>query len=96
MRSGNPSGAAASAAIAQRSRFRFPHDPPSRRVGDHRKIPVDVRVIAATHRDLYETISAGTFRADLFDRLSVFSINLLPLRERRSDIPHITDSAAAD
>ena len=62
-----------------------------RRVGDHREIPVDVRVIAATNRDLDETISAGTFRDDLFDRLSVFSITLKPLRERRSDIPHITD-----
>lgn len=67
-----------------------------RRVGDHREIPVDVRVIAATNRDVYEPISAGTFREDLFDRLSVFSITLPPLRERRSDIPHITDSAAAD
>ena len=44
-----------------------------------------------SNRDHYETISAGTFREDLFDRLSVFSITWPPLRERRSDIPHITD-----
>ena len=62
-----------------------------RRVGDHREIPIDVRVIAATNRDLYETISAGTFREDLFDRLAAYSITWPPLRERRSDIPDITD-----
>ena len=81
----DPSEVAASAAIAH-SGFRT-----IRRVGDHREIPVEVRVIAAPNRDLDETISAGTFREDLFYRLSVFSITLPPLRERLSDIPHITD-----
>ncbi|MBC7819132.1 MAG: sigma 54-interacting transcriptional regulator [Planctomycetaceae bacterium] len=46
-----------------------------RRVGDHREIPVDIHVIAATNRDLHKAISAGTFREDLSDRLAVFSIS---------------------
>lgn len=62
-----------------------------RPVGAHDEIPIDARVIAATNRDLKQMSQDGSFREDLFYRVSVIPINLPPLRERSEDIPDLVD-----
>ena len=64
------------------------------RLGGDESIPVDVRIISATHRVLEEEIDSGNFRADLFYRLRVVTVDIAPLRERREDIPVLASAFA--
>jgi two-component system, NtrC family, response regulator HydG len=65
------------------------------RVGTSRTLPIDVRVIAATHQDLEQMVETGRFRADLYFRLKVFQIRIPPLRDRSEDIPALAAAAVA-
>ncbi len=62
-----------------------------RRVGGHADITVDVRVVAATHRDLEKLVASGRFREDLYFRLNVVPVEVPPLRERPDDVPRLAE-----
>ncbi len=66
-----------------------------RRLGDSKDLHVDVRIVAATHRDLAAEVKAGRFREDLFYRINVLHVAIPPLRERREDIPLLIDHFVA-
>jgi DNA-binding NtrC family response regulator len=78
-------------AVAQAMLLRFLQDHAIERLGGRERIALDVRVIAATNRDLEEDVRRGTFRQDLLHRLDVVSLRLPPLRRRREDVPALID-----
>jgi len=77
--------------LIQLKLLRFLQEREYQRVGESTTRKADVRVITATHRDLYQMVRRGEFREDLFFRLKVFPINLPPLRERKGDIPSLLE-----
>jgi two-component system, NtrC family, response regulator AtoC len=83
-------------AAMQAKLLRFLEEKTFKRVGGERDISVDVRVIAATHRDLAELVSVGRFRDDLYWRLRVLPVELPPLRDRGGDIPLLARAFLAD
>jgi DNA-binding NtrC family response regulator len=78
-------------AFTQAKLLRVLQDKVIQRVGGKENIPVDVRIIAATHRDLEQAIAAKQFREDLYYRLNAVAIKLPPLRDRAEDIPALAD-----
>jgi transcriptional regulator with GAF, ATPase, and Fis domain len=81
-------------AEAQVRLLRVLQDHTLERVGGHRPIPVDVRIVAATHRDLQSWIAQGRFREDLWYRIAVFPIHLPPLRDHVEDVPALANHFA--
>lgn len=78
---------------SQASLLRFLQQGSIERLGGHEQIPVDVRIVSATHHDLDAAIADGHFRSDLYHRLCVLRLQQPPLRERGSDIDHLADYA---
>ena len=71
--------------------LRVLEDKKIRRIGSHREIPVNVRIIAATNQPIEDYLKSNKFRLDLYHRLNTFSIHIPPLRDRREDIPLLID-----
>ncbi len=66
-----------------------------RQVGSNEEVPVDVRIVSATHQDLHQLVASGDFRQDLFYRLAVIEIKMPPLRDMRDDIPIVASEILA-
>ncbi|MFO7153324.1 MAG: sigma 54-interacting transcriptional regulator, partial [Bacillota bacterium] len=81
---------AEASALMQSKLLRFLQEGEFERVGGLKKIKVNVRVIAATNKDLVRSIEAGEFREDLYYRLNVINLHIPPLRKRKEDIPVLT------
>ncbi len=75
----------------QKKLLRFIQEKEFYRLGGKKKISVDVRIIAATNRDLEDAVQKGEFRSDLYYRLNVITISMPPLRERKDDIPLLAE-----